>query len=287
MTDARETSGTVPSGAVPSDAPSGMAPARVPDESTPDWHSTLPEDLRRPAEKFASPADVVRSYAALERRLGRSVTIPGDDATPAEIEAFYTRLGRPPTPDGYRIAMPAGASPSSQPDPVAEARLAGFLAAVHAAGAPQATVQAAVDWYRQESAEVAAEAARRTQAARAEADAALRREWGAGYDRRFGLARRALRHFGGPDLAATLDRTGLGNDPAWVRAFARIGEAMAEDALVSGDPVGAAAGAQSRIDAIMAAHFGKPSYSSATVQGELRALYATLYGDQPARTDAA
>ena len=290
MTDTRETAGATPQGVAPGDAASVVAPARISagESSGPvDWRAALPDELRRPAEKFASPADVVRSYAALERRLGRSVTIPDDDATPQEIEAFYTRLGRPPTPDGYRIAMPVGASPPSHPDPAAEARLAGFLAAVHAAGAPQATVQAAIDWYRQASADVEAEAARRTSAARAEADAALRREWGGGYDRRLGLAQRALRHFGGADLAALLDRSGLGNDPAWVRAFARVGEAMAEDSLMSGDPVGGAAGAQSRIDAIMAAHFGKPSYSSAAVQGELRTLYETLYGNQPGRTDAA
>jgi hypothetical protein len=281
MTYAREISGPSPHGAAPDEPPTVMAPARnSADETMPDWRSGLPDDLRRSAEKFASPADVVRSYAALERRLGRSVTIPGDDAPPAEIDAFYARLGRPPTPDGYGIAAPSD-------DGAAQARLAGFLAAVHAAGASRATVQAAVDWYRQASAEVEAEVAQRRAATHAEADAALRREWGVDYERRLGLAQRALRHFGGADLAAMLDRTGLGNDPAWIRAFARIGEALAEDSLVSGDPAGGAAGAQSRIDAIMATHFGKPSYSSAAVQDELRALYQTLYGNGPARTDAA
>jgi hypothetical protein len=264
------------------DAPLAMAPARTSTRETAnaDWRADLPDDLRRSAEKFASPADVVRSYAALERRLGRSVTIPGEDALPEEIDAFYARLGRPPTPDGYGIIAPADDGP-------AKTRLTRFLAAVHAAGAPRATVQAAVDWYRQASAEVEAETARRRAAARAEADMALRRDWGTDYDRRLGLARRALHHFGGADLAATLDRSGLGNDPSWVRAFARIGEALAEDSLISGDPAGGAAGAQSRIDAIMATHFGKPSYSSAAVQSELRALYQTLYGGGPARTDAA
>jgi hypothetical protein len=283
MTDARETQGATSADEAADATPSIVAPARSSTDASlnaADWRAALPEELRRPAEKFASPADVVRSYAALERRLGRSVTIPGEDAAPEEIEAFYTRLGRPPTPDGYRIAAP----PGDAGDEAARSRLAGFLAAVHAAGAPQATVQAAIDWYRQEPAEAAAESARRADAARAEADAALRREWGAGYDRRLGLAQRALRHFGGAELAAMLDRGGFGNEPAWLRACARIGAALAEVSLVSG---GAAGGdAQARIDAIMTAHFGKPSYSSAAVQNELRALYQSLYGDGPPRPDA-
>jgi hypothetical protein len=284
MTDARETRAATSPDDAADGTPSIMAPARSSADAAPDaaeWRAALPEELRRPAEKFASPADVVRSYAALERRLGRSLTIPGVDAAPEEIEAFYTRLGRPPTPDGYRIAAPPGGAG----DEAARSRLAGFLAAVHAAGAPQATVQAAIDWYRQASADIEAESMRRADAARAEADAALRREWGAGYDRRLGLARRALRHFGGAELAAMLDRGGFGNDPACLRAFARIGEALAEDSLISGDSAGT--DAQSRIDAIMTTHFGKPSYSSTTVQAELRALYQSLYGDAPPRPDAA
>lgn len=263
-------------------APPVMAPARTStrEAAHADWRANLSDDLRRTAEKFASPADVVRSYTALERRLGRSVTVPGDDASPEEIEAFYTRLGRPRTPDGYGVAAPAD-------DASTQARLTSFLAAAHAAGAPRATVQAAVDWYRNASAEVATETAQRQAAARAEADAALRREWGADYERRLGLAQRALRHFGGADLAATLDRSGLGNDPAWARAFARIGESLAEDSLVSGDSSGDAGGAQMRIDAIMSTHFGKPSYSGTAVQRELRALYQTLYGNGPIHPDAA
>lgn len=282
MTDVQATTAAISPDVAADDAPLAVAPARDLTEAPrigADWRAALPDELRRPAEKFASPADVVRSYAALERRLGRSVTIPDDDAAVEEVEAFYARLGRPPTPDGYRIAVP----PS---DGEAGARLASFLAAVHAAGAPQATVQATIDWYRQASIEAAAESTRRAAAARAEADQALRREWGAGYDRRLGLAQRALRHFGGAELAARLDRSGLGNDPALVRTFARIGEALAEDSLVSGDSAGDAGGAQSRIDAIMVTHFGKPSYSSTAVQGELRALYQTLYGNGPARADA-
>lgn len=288
MTDSRMTAAAAPEGAG-GDAPTVMAPARTSTAEraeSADWRDGLPDPLRRVADKFGSPADVVKSYAALERRLGRSVAVPGDDATPAERDAFYARLGRPRTPEDYRTSLPdAYARPGG--DAEGEARLSGFLAAVHAAGAAPPVVRAAVDWYERARAEAEDAAARRMAAARAEADRALRREWGPGYDRRLALAQRAVRHFGGNDLAATLDRSGLGNDPGWVRAFARIGEALAEDTLVSGDPVGGARDTQARIDAIMTEHFGRPSYASPGVQSELRTLYESLYGSGPARGDAA
>src|SRR3546814_8129603 len=43
-----------------------------------DWRTEISEPgLRRVAEKFTSPAEVVKSYAALQSRLGRSVVKPG------------------------------------------------------------------------------------------------------------------------------------------------------------------------------------------------------------------
>lgn len=44
-------------------------------------------------------------------------------------------------------------------------------------------------------------------------------------------AKRAVAKFGGPELARELLETGLGNNPVWVRAFVRIGKAMADDSI--------------------------------------------------------
>jgi len=49
------------------------------------------------------------------------------------------------------------------------------------------------------------------------------------------LARRAARHWGGEELLKALDETGYGNHPLLVRMFMRIGKAMADDKLVTGN----------------------------------------------------
>lgn len=47
-------------------------------------------------------------------------------------------------------------------------------------------------------------------------------------------AQRALEQFGDPELKEYLDSTGLGNHPAIVKAFIKVGKAMSEDKVVTG-----------------------------------------------------
>src|SRR3546814_11715777 len=59
-----------------------------------DWRTEISEPgLRRVAEEFNSPAEVVKSYAELPRRLGRRVVKLVPDAAPAGL-ARYTRPRR-------------------------------------------------------------------------------------------------------------------------------------------------------------------------------------------------
>lgn len=55
-------------------------------------------------------------------------------------------------------------------------------------------------------------------------------------------ARRAVHKFGGPDLAKAIDAMGLGNHPVLVKAFAKVGLAMAEDRIAGATTGGAEAG---------------------------------------------
>lgn len=52
---------------------------------------------------------------------------------------------------------------------------------------------------------------------------------GAGQKQALGLARQALDAYGSPELISVLNDTGLGNHPAVIRAFYRMGKAIAED----------------------------------------------------------
>lgn len=51
-----------------------------------------------------------------------------------------------------------------------------------------------------------------------------------------GAAQRAIDTFGSKELKTYLDGTGLGNNPELVKFCVKVGKAMAEDELVTGDP---------------------------------------------------
>lgn len=253
-----------------------------------DWRGAIKEPgLRRVAEKFTSPAEVVKSYAALQSRLGRSVIKPGSDADPEELAAYRRQLGVPENAEGYEVKLPEGVPEQLQADPAGEALQQDFLQAMHAAGASNDVVQKALDWYygsvTQSLAQQEAAAAER----RAAAEASLRQEWGGDHDRNLAFARRAVQSFGDDGFAAFLEShevegVKLGDHPTFVRAFAAIGRGMGEDLPLSGESAGAGVGLQARIDALHALQDSDPrKYASRSVQAELQSLYARLYGGQP------
>ena len=75
-----------------------------------------------------------------------------------------------------------------------------------------------------------------------EAELALRKEWGAGYERQLSLAARTAKRFGGDELIAALNESGFGDNPHLVRAFAKIAGMIAEDTMKSDGTPSAPAG---------------------------------------------
>lgn len=57
---------------------------------------------------------------------------------------------------------------------------------------------------------------------------------GKDYEANLGLARNALKAFGSDELTDMLNHTGLGDNPAVVKFFVKVGKAIKEDGMVSG-----------------------------------------------------
>ncbi len=75
----------------------------------------------------------------------------------------------------------------------------------------------------------------------------LRQEWrtavksdkeigGPAFDEALAAGKTFLREYGTPELMEALNSTGMGDHPEFIRAFARAGKAMKEDALSTGGP---------------------------------------------------
>ncbi len=202
--------------------------------STPGWRDAVPAEFRKMADRFASPADAVKSASDLRQRLSRSITQPKDDADQAEWNDFYNKLGRPETPDGYAISRPDNLPVELLPDELGEMREKDFFSAMHSAGAPSPVVQAAIDWYYNEVADMHAEQVKEAGAVYDQAVDGLRREWGGDFDKNTELARRAFNAFGDEDFQKAAKDYQLENNPAFLRAFARIGRQLGEDEMING-----------------------------------------------------
>jgi len=258
------------------------------DGTASDWRSAIAEPgLRRVAEKFTSPAEVVKSYAALQSRLGRSVVKPGPDAGPEELAAYRRQLGVPESAEGYDVQLPEDLPPALHGDEAGEALQRDFLKAMHEAGASNEVVQKALDWYYGNVTQNLAQQQKSAAERRAESEASLRLEWGGDHERNLTFARRAVQSFGDAAFADFLDSqeaegVKLGDHPAFVRAFAAIGRAMGEDLPLSGAGESGGGSLQARIDALHALQDRDPQrYASRAVQSELQSLYGRLYGGQP------
>ena len=63
-----------------------------------------------------------------------------------------------------------------------------------------------------------------------------RAAYGAGLEQEIAFALRAADTFGGPELRALLEETGLGNHPVVIRTLSGIGRTISEDASLGGQP---------------------------------------------------
>jgi hypothetical protein len=193
---------------------------------TSDWSAAFDADAKAlvAAKGWRGPEDALKSYANLERLLGGDkIALPAADAAPEAWDAVYARLGRPARADDYALAKPDGVAYSDE-------LAAGFRNAAFAAGLSDRQAKALHDFYVKTASEQAAGEAARGAAASEELEGELRHAWGAQFDAKVALARRAARAFAPPEAIDALSASV--EAPALLALFARIGEAMGEDRLV-------------------------------------------------------
>ncbi len=213
------------------EAPGGEenAVTEVTEQAT-DWRADLPDELRShpTIQKFTTKEGIAKSYVNLESMLGADkVPIPkGDEGW----DAFYKAGGRPDEPTGYELAPPDGLPEGFYNPDSAE----WFRGVAHEAGLNKTQAQKLHNEFVAAMAAGVEESASETDKARTEAEAALRKEWGSAFEARLQAAQDIVTELGGEDFAARLEATGLGNDPAMVKVFAQVAEALKGDGALVG-----------------------------------------------------
>lgn len=160
------------------------------------------------------------------------VAIPGEKATPEELSAFYSKLGRPEKPEGYGIKDPEGVQVNAE-------LKNGFLAKAHELGLSAKQAQGLFGWYNEFGGNFAKQAEGQALASQENAVKELKTEFGNAYNERIALATQAVDWAvenikGAEQFKEFLDSSRLGDHPVMVRLFAKIGEMLSEDGQLKG-----------------------------------------------------
>lgn len=202
------------------------------------WRDTLDPDLKEWANKFDSPATALKSYRELEKRMGRSVTIPGKDATPEEVQAFRKKaLGVPDAPTDYKLELPDFVPEEVRNDPMSDPLLKEFVETSHANGKSPAQVQADINLFYKAIAASKEQAVQESVRRTAQKMDDLKREWSSDFEANGTFSQRAVKQFDADGRfaefldTAEIDGVKVGNHPDFIRFFAKVGRMLAEDSV--------------------------------------------------------
>lgn len=182
------------------------------------------------ATPAATPAPAAPPPAPVD---SKSAATPVDtkptDAAPAKsVIGSATQSADAKTDVGdFELKFADGLAPDPQ-------RVDGFKKLAKEAGLKGEQAQKFVDFYQDMQTAYSksqAEAFEKAQIERLDALKADKEFGGQNWDKSVSYVHRAIREFGGAELAQSLDRMGLGNEPALIKLFARIGKALGEDSL--------------------------------------------------------
>lgn len=208
-----------------------LAPTTEPEATS--WLESLPEDLRgsQSLQNFKSVEDLAKSYVHQQPLIGADKLVkPSKDAQKEDWDAFYTKLGRPESPDKYDF------SETKIPDGVRveESDIKEFMADAHSVGLTKAQAATLFHNHMTRFGEKVSELQRQFEQRNSENDKVLRKEFGQDYDNRIAIAAQAMEKFGSKQMVEKFEAVGLAKDPDLVKAWAEVGKYLAEDTLVPG-----------------------------------------------------
>jgi hypothetical protein len=254
----------------------------------PDWTADFPDDLKSfvAAKGARSPADLAGAFAKADTDAAAMIPLPKDGLWD---DSARGKLGIPAKAEEYKLTRP------KLPDgmPYDEALEQAALPIAHKLGLTPHQLQGLVDFIADHRVAETAAVMQDMTARMAEAEQALRKEWGAGYERQLSLAARTAKRFGGDELIAALNESGFGNNPHLVRAFAKIAGMIAEDTIKSDGTPTAPAGdaALAEIARIQGEALKDPKHpwinadhpEHAAVLERMRALFTAAHPPAPER----
>ncbi len=159
------------------------------------------------------------------------IPLPGKTATDEQWNEVYNKLGRPESPDKYKLELKTDVAP------VDENVIKGFAQNAHKLGLNNKQAQGILEFYKNTLESSAKEMSVNMEYAQEQAANELRSEWGRAYDDNLRKASAVAKTYLEPELLDTQLRDGsrLGDNPKIIKAFANIANLLSEDKIVGAE----------------------------------------------------
>ena len=196
------------------------------------WKDTISEEFRSDPNiaKFTEIDALAKSYINATRMIGQDkVAVPNENSTDDQWQEVYGKLGRPESPDKYKLEV------QSETVPLDENTIKQFAENAHKLGLNNKQAQGVLEYYKNSMEGSLQQARIDTETAQANAEQELRKEWGRSYDENIKKAGAVAKANMNEEILnmELKDGTRLGDHPAIIKGFASIANILSEDKLVS------------------------------------------------------
>ena len=195
------------------------------------WKDTISEEFRSDPNiaKFTEIDALAKSYINATRMIGQDkVAVPNENSTDDQWNEVYGKLGRPESPDKYKLEV------QSETVPLDENTVKQFAENAHKLGLNNKQAQGVLEYYKNSMEGSLQQARIDTETAQANAEQELRKEWGRSYDENIKKAGAVAKANMSPEILdmQLKDGTRLGDHPTIIKGFANIANLMSEDKMI-------------------------------------------------------
>ena len=203
----------------------------------PDWMTSVPKEFRddKALWKHKDFSSYLKESSENSEKLAgfdpeKVLNIPGDDTSDDDREAFYRKLGKPESADGYELDDPG--FPDGLPR---DEELEGHIKKwAHEANIPADALKSLVGKYNAHVGDIFKTAQEAYDKDLLEKTDALKGELKDGYNEFVLKAQRAADKVGGEEFITLLRDSGLETHPTFLKVFGNIGKMISEDSALGG-----------------------------------------------------
>lgn len=246
------------------------------------WKDALPDDLKNDPglAKIVDLPNLAKSLINAQKMVGADKIPVPQKGNKEEFRAVLQRLGLPEKIEDYKIEL----DPKT---PVVDKEFfEGFTKQAHAAGLFPEQAKQLTEWFAKVNDDAYKAQVAAVQVKVDEGIKGLKAEWGESWNENVAKGKAALREFATDEEREFFTKSGLTNNPAFIKFAAKVGATLGEGKIRgeggSGKEVFTPEQAIIRIAELKAgpAYFDEKHADHFTVKKEVRSLYAQAYPGQ-------